>query len=342
MRPASLQAVARSVETGAAEDDDAASLAANISQLFRAELNRHLKWSEAQRCVLLWEGSAFPPLTEAASRKNGSRGEGRWVRMQGLLQHLETTFYPTYNYNTALRAPLPLGNAPGCVAPVRLAPARGTLPFERRVRGRGRGRGRIAPSTRGLVTGSRVDAALTRLTNDQYRQPARAAAAAGAAAAAIAAPRSVEEELVGLTLQATTAWGWRSLYAQFNVAFPQLLIGTKIDSLYCDEKNRLILVEHKTGYENYLTLGNDRMAGPLRDLSNCPLHQHFLQLGFELLALERLWGVEVHAAFVVQTTRSGVVPHPLPEWFHQRKDALYQYFEQQVARARGFMRPTVL
>lgn len=238
--------------------------------------------------------------SEGCVKLRGS--EGRWVRVKGFLDQIRHAFYPAYDYRRAQK--VTLGSAPGCeTAPARLQA--GADPALVR---------RLPASRRnaGLAIGSRVDDQITEAVNT------------GQVTGKI-------EPYAASMLEARRRWGWTSLVAQFPIVFPDVKVGTRIDEIAIDEALRLILLENKTGYTNYLDKASGMMRGPLADVSDAPLNQHFLQLGLAAVCLERHWGVAVHAGFVVQVDEAGVVPHPLPAWFHQRKDAIYHYFIDAMA-----------
>jgi len=149
---------------------------------------------------------------------------------------------------------------------------------------------------------------------------------------------NVDEAMEDMTLYtrkliaAKKLWGWQPLVAQYAIAIPALSIGTCIDSLEVDADYKLIAVEHKYGYQEYLYSSNANMDGPLQDISNCPLNQHFLQVGMATLILEAIYNVKVHRAFVVYVDDYEVRPHELPSWFHERRKDIWEAFVNGMAK----------
>jgi len=239
--------------------------------------------------------------SESCIKLRGS--EGKWAKAKGFVEQIRHAFYPLYDYKQAKTSTL--GSAPGCEA----APARLPGPDPALVR--------KIPVRRnaGLSIGTRVDDQLTEAVNTGR-------VTSGAL-----------EPYTASMLAARQQWGWQPLVSQFPIVFPEVRVGTRIDEIATDDALRLILIENKTGYTNYLDKARGMMRGPLSDVSDAPLNQHFLQLGLALICLERHWGVAVHAGFVVQVDEAGVVPHPLPAWFHQRKQAIGDYFIDSLLRA---------
>lgn len=122
-------------------------------------------------------------------------------------------------------------------------------------------------------------------------------------------------------------WKWKRLLPQFCVFSEELMLATAIDELVrLDSDNRLILVETKSGYDNYINLGNDNMQCEcLSDVNNSPLNQHFLQVLFAILMLEKYWGVTVHEAYVVVVNTKGVNRYELPKLFMDRRHDIWDY-----------------
>lgn len=227
--------------------------------------------------------------------------DNKWVKTRGLVDQLAACFYPRWSYKRAAKRPL--GTAPGCQqAPLVIPKADADV-----VAAMGR---RHRKS--GLLNGAAVDAQMTEAIND------------GRVTGAL-------HPLTAAMLAARERWGWKSLVSQFPVVFPECRIGTCIDEIAMDPQCRLILVENKTGYRDYLDHSCAMMEGPLADVSDAPINQHFLQLGLPILALERHWGITVHEAYVVRADDGGVVAYPMPRWFHERKQAIYDYFVARCA-----------
>ena len=113
-------------------------------------------------------------------------------------------------------------------------------------------------------------------------------------------------------------------------------VATAIDAICLDkETSGLVLIEWKTGFDNYLLKGNAAMKGPLGGrYSNCPLHQAFFQLAIEKHIVETHYGARIHASHVIQLTQDGVTPRILPEELDQQSGLLYEHMvsSKQVKR----------
>ena len=126
--------------------------------------------------------------------------------------------------------------------------------------------------------------------------------------------------------------GWTSLSRQFVVADVDMRIATMIDEICHDEDFNMIVIEHKYGYEDYRDEGNAFMDEPLEDIVNSPLNQHFLQVGWALLVLEKFWNVKVHAAFVLYITDVKCEAKVLPDWFYERRVPIWERYRVKMER----------
>jgi hypothetical protein len=117
---------------------------------------------------------------------------------------------------------------------------------------------------------------------------------------------------------------WIPIIAELPVADPDLMIATAIDMICINTKGEIILIEWKTGMDNYMLQGTQSMDGPIKD-NNCPLNQAHLQLLFGKIFLEKNHGIKSDKEYVVQIKEEGVVSYSLPKEYLQRKNALYNY-----------------
>jgi hypothetical protein len=72
--------------------------------------------------------------------------------------------------------------------------------------------------------------------------------------------------------------GLTPVATQVPVAHNVVRIGTLLDVLCIDEDGYYVVVELKTGFDNYYTKSNGRMRYPFEAQTNCPKNQHQLQI----------------------------------------------------------------
>lgn len=222
-----------------------------------------------------------------------------WRSVSGLIDQLQRVFYWDYNYYRAARR--------GRKRPVESSKA--MLAEKKRL------------ATDGLELGKRID--------DEANTFVSRKVVLGED------DRTAAQDMTLYTkklVAAKSLWGWTPLVAQFPIAIPLLSVGTCIDSLEVDSECRLIAVEHKYGYQQYLGCSNANMDTPLRDINNCPLHQHFLQIGLAVLILEAIYGIHVHKAYVVYVDDYKVQPYELPMWFHERRTQIWETFVKALSK----------
>jgi hypothetical protein len=225
--------------------------------------------------------------------------DGKWCRMRGFVELIRGAFYPGYDYARAnIRT---TGTAPGCVPPEAFGKSEFDFTLVRKI-----------PKSRhaGRDIGARVDAEFTDVVNRKGE----------------VGDESKLEPYTRSMIEARKVWKWTSLMCQFPIAIPEARCGTKIDEIAIDDQQRLIVVENKCGFATYLDLSCRNMNGPLSDVSDAPINQHYLQAGLAAIVLEKRWGVAVQKVYVTQITQTGVVPHAAPQWFWERKEAIYAHF----------------
>jgi hypothetical protein len=83
-------------------------------------------------------------------------------------------------------------------------------------------------------------------------------------------------------------------------------VGTAIDLICFNASLQPVIVEIKTGYSNTWDVSNGSMRAPLRSMSNCPKHQHMLQLALTCEFFTMTTGMRVADAFVLRVIASGV------------------------------------
>jgi hypothetical protein len=215
------------------------------------------------------------------------------VRVYGLLRRLKAIFYPHYDYETARHVDTTVPESES------------KIPFPPDGARKGG-----KSHTLGAVRGSAVDFDLRLWVNNPAefkRRPTHP-------------PMCVD--IIG----AFEAWEWTGIVAQFPLVAEHIGIQTLADMIVSDSDASAILLEIKTGYENYLFRYSGMMKGPLSDLPDTPMNQHFLQLGTEKLIAQHCYGFRFPKSFVVQAINDrGVIPHPLPKWFLEREPQIWDY-----------------
>jgi len=123
-------------------------------------------------------------------------------------------------------------------------------------------------------------------------------------------------------------------YALFN-QFP-LNVATAADMICMNEAGELVVIEWKTGMDNYFKRGSNQMHGPMKGIyNNCPLNQAYVQLFFTKTLLESELSVKIKHAFVVQINSDGITRYPLPSTISQKKNQLISYFCQKIEFVRS-------
>jgi hypothetical protein len=221
---------------------------------------------------------------------SGSEVEGGYIytdvdgvktRFCGLLRILESVCYPTYDYDKAIKS-----------API---PKRYKMKTGLKQPWHGRKRGKFAhDSVRLLVNGGE-----------------------GAREAMYGTQRSENADHFIASLKHKEL---RPLIAEYIVYEEQLRIASGIDLVCITSKHkqsRLSLIELKVfcnGFEH----SNDNLKNPpsLRHLSNCALHQAFLQLAFYRRMIEvQHPDVKIGTCYVAQETQTDTHYHRLPDEF---------------------------
>jgi hypothetical protein len=117
---------------------------------------------------------------------------------------------------------------------------------------------------------------------------------------------------------------WIPIRAEVAVGDPELMMATSIDMICMNQKGETILIEWKTGMDNYILKGTEPFNGPLKE-NNCPLNQAYLQLLFGKIMLEKNHGIKSDKEYVVQIIENDVIPYQLPKEYIQKKHVLYNY-----------------
>lgn len=113
-------------------------------------------------------------------------------------------------------------------------------------------------------------------------------------------------------LLAIRVWKLRPVISELALYDSSTGVATKADVLCLDEKNRVVLVETKTGYYASWNRGCKIMSGPLhKPLSDSPFNQSLIQLLFTKKMVEA-YGTRVDRAIVIKIDPDGVIMYPLP------------------------------
>lgn len=181
----------------------------------------------------------------------------------------------------------------------------------------------------GMQRGSLVDRQLTRIANMEWQHPDESEAAIFERVVESMGSSGMPHPMTLAIMRQRDAWGWTRLVSQFPVYWEEAMIASAVDCLHTvGPEKRLVLEETKTGFANYLLKSSGLMhpSSPMRERADHPLHQHLLQLLLCKMMLERLWGVVVHEAWVVQAASpTRVLRHPIPDWMLQREDEIWNY-----------------
>ena len=123
-------------------------------------------------------------------------------------------------------------------------------------------------------------------------------------------------------LIALKAYKWRPIVSELSLYDPTINVATKADLLCLDQKDRVILVEAKTGYYASWQRACYRMSGPHSNpVSDSPCNQALMQLMFTKRMVEG-YGVRVDRAYTVRVDPDGVFPQLLPQDLEDDVEAL--------------------
>ena len=107
---------------------------------------------------------------------------------------------------------------------------------------------------------------------------------------------------------------WLPVTSQFVVGDERARIGTAADVVVRDETGRVILLEIKTGMDNYFDKASGSLQPPLDKITCTARHLAMLQLQMTELLYQLTTGTKPHAAFVLRAFDKGVQAYPLPKW----------------------------
>jgi len=224
----------------------------------------------------------------------GGTGKRQWASCSGITEALRLAFYPMYDHRGAKREGLYGSQLALAKQPFRRDPKRECRYKKRK--------------TKGMELGRKIDGQLRRMINGEGLPVKR--------------PEPIARDMFDAQLK----WGWIPLASQLPCVMPAIRYGTLIDEMALDRDGGFVLVENKVGFLDYMHLSRGKMHGPLSQISDCPLNQHFIQLAFMKMMLERIHKIPLASCWVVQGTASGVTPYRLPEWAIQKGDAMWKYF----------------
>ena len=215
--------------------------------------------------------------------------EGRQTKFCGVTKILDAVFYPDYDYKEAMKlAPIPR----------RFKMRTGlTRPWQGQRRGR-----LVHDQVRALINGGEA-----------------------ARAAMFGNQRSTNAEFFIASLAKK---GLRPLTAEYPIYIESLRLASEIDTLALGTKkkgSRVSLIELKN-FSNGFTHSNGHLRNvpELAHLSNCPLHQAFLQLAFYRYVFHaQNPDVALGPAYVAQETQEYTKYFQLPREFIRASNAIF-------------------
>jgi hypothetical protein len=131
------------------------------------------------------------------------------------------------------------------------------------------------------------------------------------------------------TILSLREWGLKPVCSE--VCVWNQSIATRIDCIATNEDGELILIEWKTGMDNYFERGNTSMHGILKDkFSNCPMNQAHLQLLISRMMIEVEYKTKVDRQYVINIHGDGVNAYELPERMYEMRGDIYKFFMYRV------------
>ena len=170
--------------------------------------------------------------------------------------------------------------------------------------GRGRANGKNGGMSRGRVVDHQVKAWIKRaLSREQKRKNPEAT--------------KKHDKLHAFSrafIELTRRMRLRPIGTQVVVRNDACDLATLVDAVFLDERNKVVLVELKCGFEGYLDKANARMKPPFVDVPNSPRYQHQLQLCFTRHMFRRTFPEfgQVNA-LIVRMTETGAHVTPIDQ-----------------------------
>lgn len=127
-------------------------------------------------------------------------------------------------------------------------------------------------------------------------------------------------------------WKLLPCRAEFKIYDLESFVATKLDALLLDEKGEFCLFDWKCGLDDYILKGVGMMRGPMSKYSDCPLHQAYLQILFEMVWLKKHYNFVIPNLYVVQIIQDGIIAHPLPSSLVENSEEIYQFFNSELKR----------
>jgi hypothetical protein len=248
-------------------------------------------------------------VTEKGMLQFRSDEQGRWTSLGGIIEAIQQTFFPQYDYRKASNAAKKLKWVPNK---------------------------RPAPPNRSFVSFKQAIGLDGRELGEHIDKEFAATVEHMVINAIPFVPKSFARiQVCPYTMSLLDFHHrnhWQPLFTQYKVMAPGLRVGTRIDEICITPDGRLIVVEIKYGYDEYREFGNACMNAPLGDCLDSPQHQHMLQCGIPALMLQKFWRVKIDAAFVVYVTDGEVYPLPVGAWFWERQEQIWNAFEEQMKK----------
>lgn len=133
-------------------------------------------------------------------------------------------------------------------------------------------------------------------------------------------------------------YGVQGIKAEFAIYDEVLGVATKIDTL-AKYKDKLIIIEWKTGYDDSFMRAIGAMGGWFRErASDSPLNQARLQGLMACIILQKRYNIKIDAVHVFQINMEGVIPYDVPNEWYENADKIYanciEYVESKRSQKR--------
>ncbi len=268
-------------------------------QLLNHPKRGEIKYDSAVRCFV----------------KQSNSNEAR-IRLRGLKDLLAECFWPTYNYEKAKQLSESLSTAGALPTTGAAAPPKKKMKFRSLHAARRYG------TARGEVVHSQIEDFISMSSKAFQKRH-----------------RIVHPYTYAIIETVQSEMNLRFLTAEEAVYSSKGHFATAIDQVCTDSQGRLVLIELKCGMDRYAMHGNDAMKGPLKNISNSPLNQSFVQALVASIMMHEWYGLEIHAAYVLLAQDDGTTYHLIPKKLVEMKDEIYAQlcaYAQKTLTDRGF------
>ena len=131
-------------------------------------------------------------------------------------------------------------------------------------------------------------------------------------------------------------WFWQSMErcdytpvaTQVPVAHRCLDVGTLVDVVCKNGQQQYVILEVKTGFDNYYTSSNATMKAPFETMPNCPQNQHHLQLAATRAMFQMTFPtLPIAGASLMRFHSGGVSKICLANWAEEKTGPLFTALE---------------